>query len=633
MKKHTVMAKWLLASTLGIAAVGVGGTLPAPAVYAEQSMKQADFEKAAKDFISLAEQQDWDTLYPLLSEQLQEFLPKEQLPQLWAGLNAYGKINNVVLQENQHNGLHQKVKLLVTAANGPLVFVFNYDENGKVVDFHPEQASDPSQIINPDYNHPENYIEKQITIGDAPFTLPGVLTLPKGDGPFPVVVLVHGSGPNDMDETAYGFKPFRDMAVGLANHGVAVLRYDKRTNTHSIKSSMDPKFSIMEETVEDANLAVEALKSIPKVDSKNIFVLGHSQGGYALPLILENDKSKDIKGGIGVAGPTGKFHELLLWQMEQSLLRAEEMNAPQEQLDAAKAQVDWLKSQITYLNDPQYSRDNLPPEFQLTPAYWWFDLNDYDPAELIKEQNVPLLFLQGGKDIQVPAEHLENWKAALDGRKNAQYQLYPDMMHFLANYPAEPDGMTEYMTPGNVAEEMINDIAEWVKTGTITEETDVDLTVYKDYEPGLFWSEPFAWAIGEGIIKGYEVEKVLKPYQPMTESEYLRVFLRYKLGEDLKDESLANIYSLAKSYGLPVKEKGNAALSRGEAAVLLVSTFTESTVSEEEAVQWLYDHNLVDGYLDSNGQAPKNYTSFKPNEPMKRSHIVTMLYRMDQANQ
>lgn len=624
-----MIGKWLLAGSLGITTVGVGGFIPSPYVYAEQSMKQVDYEQAAKEFISLAEQQDWDTLYPLLSENLQKYLTKEQLPHLWAGFASYGKVNTVTLQEKQNNGLHEKVKLLLTAENGTLLFVLNYNQNGKVDDFHIEAPNDPSQIINPEYNHPENYIEKQITIGEESFTLPGVLTIPKGDGPFPVVILVHGSGPNDMDETLYAIKPFRDIAVGLANHGVAVLRYDKRTNTHAIKASMDPKFTIMEETVLDANLAVKALKSIPKVDDNNIFVLGHSQGGYALPLILENDKNQEIKGAIGVAGPTGKFHDLLLWQMEQALLRAEKMNAPKEQIDAAKAQVEWLKSQIALLEDPQYSRDNLPPEFQLQPPYWWFDLNEYEPAELIKEQNVPLLFLQGGKDIQVPAEQLENWKSALEGRKNVQYQLYPDMMHMLVNYKDKPDGITEYMTPGNVPEEFIGDIAEWVKTGSIKEENSVDLTIYKDYQPGLFWSHAFAWAISEGIIKGYEEEKVLKPYQSMTESEYLRVFLRSKLGADLKDESLANIYSLAKSYGLPVKGKGNAALSRGEAAVLLVTSYTGNTVSEEEAVKWLYDQNIIDGYLDQNGKAQKNFTTFKPNEPMKRSHLVTMLYRLN----
>ena len=247
----------------------------------------------------------------------------------------------------------------------------------------------------------------------------------------------------------------------------------------------------------------------------------------------------------------------------------------------------------------------------------------------MKKQDVPLLFLQGGKDIQVSAEQLDNWKSALKDRKNAQYQLYPDMMHMLADYPGEPDGMTEYMVPGNVSEELIDDVASWVKTGTIKEPTSVDLTVYKDYEPNLFWSDAFSWAINKGIIKGYEDEKVLRPYQPMKESEYLRVFLRHVLGSQLKDESTTNIYTLAKSYGLPVKGQENAIITRGEAAILLAKSFTGKTLSEEKAVQWLYEQNIVDGYPDQNGKAQKTYDSFQPNTPMKRSHVVTMLYRIN----
>ncbi len=623
-KKYSVIGKWLLAGSLGIAAVSLGAPLPYPHVSAEQAVKEVDYEKAAKEFISLARQENWEALYPLLNDTLQQHLPQERLPQFWAGFTSpYGKINDVTLQASKKNGPYTKVELLITTEVQPYLFVLHYDQHGKVNDFTMAMATDPAQFTNPAYNHPENYTETPVMFGEEPFTLPGILTIPKGDGPFPVVVLVHGSGAHDMDETVFAFKPFRDLAVGLANHGIAVLRYDKRTYTHAIKSNINPKFSIMEETVFDANHAVEKLKSIPKIDGKNIFVLGHSQGGYALPLILENDKNKDVKGAIGVAGPTGKFHDLLLWQFEEALTRAEKTNAPKEQIDAIKGQVEWMKAQIHLLEDPQYSRDNIPPTFQLQNPYWWFDLNEYNPAELMIKQEVPLLFLQGGKDVQVSAKQLNKWKTALQDHKDVQYQLYPNMMHMLADYPGEPDGTTEYMVPGNTSEELIDDVASWVKTGTIHP---ADLTVYKDYQAGLFWSEAFAWAINKGIIKGFE-GKVLRPYQPMKESDYLRVFLRNKLGTKLKDESLANIYALAKKYDLPVKGHGN--ISRGEAAVLLAKSYTGETLSEKDAVQWLYEQNIVDGYSDQNGKANKTYDSFQPNTPMKRSHLVTMLYRLN----
>lgn len=627
MKKYSVFGKWLLACSLGVGAVSLGGVVPPQHVYAEQTLTQADYENKSKEFMNLVEKEDWASLYSLFNQTLQKYVSQEHLPHLLPGMTAaYGKINKVELQATESNSLYTTVKMLVTAEQGPYVFVLHFDQKGKVNDFTITMATDPNQFRNPEYNHPEKYIEKPIVFGEKPFQLPGVLTVPKGEGPFPVVVLVHGSGAHDKDETIFTMKPFRDLAVGLANHGIAVLRYDKRTYTHAVKSSMDPKFSIMEETVIDANHAVEKLKSLPEIDGENIFVLGHSQGAYALPLILENDKKKDIKGAIGVAGPVGKFHELLLWQIEEGLERAKKMNAPQEQIAAIQEQLDWMQAQAALLEDPQYSQDNLPAEFGLSNPYWWFDLKEYEPAERMAEQDVPLLLLQGGKDIQVPAEHLDQWKEVLKEPDNVQYQLYPNMMHMLADYAGEPDGMTEYYTPGNVAEAMIDDVAAWVKTGKLNDS--VDLTVYKDYQPNQFWSEPFAWAINKGIIKGYEDEKVLRPYKPMRESEYLRVFLRNQLGSDLKDESLANIYGLAKEYGLPVKGDGD--ITRGEAAVLLAKSFTGKTLNEEKAVQWLYDEGIVDGYPDEKGNVQKTYESYKPDEPMKRSHLVTMLYRIQQ---
>ena len=138
------MAKWFLAGSLGVAAIGGGfSPLSAQQVSAEQAMKQADYEKAANEFISLAEEQKWDALYPLLSEDLQSYLTKEQLPQYWSGFTSpYGKINTTSIQSNHYNGVHTKVALQITAEQGSYTLVLNFDSNGKVDDFHTEMATD-----------------------------------------------------------------------------------------------------------------------------------------------------------------------------------------------------------------------------------------------------------------------------------------------------------------------------------------------------------------------------------------------------------------------------------------------------------------------------------------------------------
>ncbi|MEH7125314.1 MULTISPECIES: alpha/beta hydrolase family protein [unclassified Bacillus (in: firmicutes)] len=464
------LGKLALAGSIGLSGIA-GGLLSEHQVSAAENINEVNFEKKAKEYADLFKTTDWEKAYGHLSNSLQAKVAKEQLPTLIAGLTEaqFGKTKEITLKDIKKNGVHTNAAFTVTADQGVYELVLRLNDAGQIDDMLFNTYAVPGQYLNPSYNHPENYTEKQVVFGDGEFTIPGVLTVPKGEGPFPVVVLVHGSGAHDMDETFASLKPFRDMAVGLVNEGVAVLRYDKRTYSHAIKSYLTPKFTIKDETVLDANLAVEKLKAMPEIDAENIFVFGHSQGAFALPMIIDNDKNKDIKGVIGAAGPSGKFHELMIWQVEQQLQRAKDMNVPAEQVKAAEASVAFFKEQFSLLDDPQYSADNLPANFQFTPSYWWFDLRDFVPAELAKKQSVPTLLLQGGKDIQVPSSELDAWKKALKDRDNVDYKLYPDMFHMLVNFKGQIDGMTEYMTQGNVPQEFISDIAQWVKTGEIKE--------------------------------------------------------------------------------------------------------------------------------------------------------------------
>ncbi|RYI27896.1 hypothetical protein EVU96_15680 [Bacillus infantis] len=615
--------KLVLAGSLGISGLAAGFPAMVKTVQAQEQQAQADYEKAAAEFVRHAGAKKWEEAYPMLSSQLQEYVTKELLPYFWSGLTApLGKVQKSEFKRLEEDGVHTKAIFMMTAENGAYELILRMNGEGRIDEFFFDPVMPGVSFTEPDYHHPENYSEKQLVIGEGEFELPGVLTVPKGEGPFPAVVLVHGSGSNDRDEKAYSYKPFRDIAVGLANEGIAVLRYDKRTRVHPLKSSLTPGFSIQEETVEDANLAVERLLAEKEIDHDQIFVLGHSQGGFALPLILENDKQDNIKGAIGVAGPAGKFQDLLLWQMEEAVKRAEKMNAPAEQLQAVKANLALYQEQFTILNNPDYSKDNIPASFKLQNPYWWFDLRDYEPTELAEKQDVPMLLLQGGKDIQVPASELDEWKKALADREDVDYKLYPDMFHMLGNYGGIPDGATEYLTPGNVPQSFISDVAQWIKTG----ELGADLTDYKDYKENQYWSEAFRWAVGEGIIQGYN--HLLKPNAAIKETEYLKVFFRHKLGSAFKDESQSNVYALAKEYKLPVGAKPNAALSRGAAAVLLAKSYAKKDLTTAEAVAWLYKEGIINGYPGKDGKADKTLKSYKPDAAMSRAHLVTMLHRL-----
>ncbi|MBP2242268.1 dienelactone hydrolase [Cytobacillus eiseniae] len=524
MAKKTIKSirSLMLASTLGLTAVAGNLAISGHQVSAEEVQNVIDYENRSKEFLNVVQAKNWDDAYHLLSKDLQSALPKELLSTLWSQLTApYGEVKETSFERVKNDGVHTKATFIATAEQGVYKQEIKFNKEGQIDDFLFDVITAPESFLNPPYNHPENYNEKQVVIGEGKYALPGVLTVPKGDGPFPVVVLVHGSGPNDMDETMNVFKPFRDIAVGLANEGIAVLRYDKRTRAHTVKTSTEPTFSIQEETVIDANLAVDQLKTLPEIDPNQIFVLGHSQGAFALPLIVENDKSKDIKGVIGVAGPAGKFHKLLVWQMEEQLKLAEKMKAPKEQIIAINELLATYQNQFSILEDPQYSKENIPASFQMQNAYWWFDLRDYVPTELAKKQDIPTLLLQGAKDLQVPVSEFETWKTALNNRDNVDYKLYPNMFHTLVDYPGEPNWMTEYMTPGNVSQPFLSDIAEWVKTGSIQPAEVQPEPEDPKQEPTVYWD---GLLMKKGQIGKIEVVKPINLWKRVDDKlEFVRV--------------------------------------------------------------------------------------------------------------
>jgi hypothetical protein len=165
--------------------------------------------------------------------------------------------------------------------------------------FVPSKPAVPAKT--PPYARPDACTESAATVESGEYRLPGTLTVPNGAGPFPAVVLLHGSGPQDRDETIGPNKPLRDLAWGLAGKGVAVLRFDKRTQVYGPKLVKE-KITLKEEVVDDAVAAAALLRKQPKVDPKKVFVLGHSLGAVAAPQVGERDP--DLAGLVVMAANT-----------------------------------------------------------------------------------------------------------------------------------------------------------------------------------------------------------------------------------------------------------------------------------------------------------------------------------------
>ena len=185
--------------------------------------------------------------------------------------------------------------------------------------------------------------ERDITLGADGYKLPGTLTLPKravGSDVcrVPCVILVHGSGPHDRDETIGPNKPFRDLAWGLAERGIAVVRYEKRTKAYGaacVPAGRELDYDT--EAVDDAVAIVEQVRALPELASDSVYVLGHSLGGTLAPRIA--GRSKGLAGIIILAGLARPLEDALEEQFYYtSSLTDSSVNV--------KAQLDELKQQL-----------------------------------------------------------------------------------------------------------------------------------------------------------------------------------------------------------------------------------------------------------------------------------------------
>ncbi|GAA2135974.1 alpha/beta hydrolase [Actinomadura napierensis] len=347
-----------------------------------------------------------------------------------------------------------RVSVPVECERGTLTVVMSVDGSGLLNGFRlaPGGAGawDP-----PPYADPSAFEERDVTVGSGPLSVPGTLTLPRGRGPWPGVVLLSGGGPFDRDATSGPNKPLKDIAWGLATNGIAVLRFDKVTCAHPAEVAADPGFTMADEYVPHALAAASLLRREPGVDAARIFVLGHSMGGKAAPRVAAADPS--LAGLVIMAGDAQPMHEAAV-----RVTRHLASLTPGPSADAAVAAI---VRQAARVADPALSPStpaaDLP--FGLSAPYW-LDLRAYDPVATALDLHKPMLILQGGRDYQVTVEDdLARWRTALGGRPDVAIRVHDaaDHLFFPGTGPSTP---ADYERPQHVDPAVIDDIAGWLKT-------------------------------------------------------------------------------------------------------------------------------------------------------------------------
>lgn len=342
------------------------------------------------------------------------------------------------------------VVVRVRSAEGRRRFVFGFTDEG--INTVLVRPSETATWTPPAYADQSAFTEQELTLA-APgeCSLGATLTMPDGEGSVPGVVLVHGNGVQDRDQTIGPNKTFKDIAWGLASRGVAVLRYDKRTYACGVDLA---DVTVDDVVTEDALTALDRLRESPRVGS--VFVAGHSFGGLFAPRIALRDGG--LSGVVMLApGPARPIADVIVAQTEHLVNLDETVtDAERQQLQQVRAVAEKIR---TLDIDDGEVVNNLGGET------YYRTLEEYDHAEAIQELSIPRYLAQGGRDWQVTVEaDLELWRSALDGESAATIEVYPDLNHRFQKGTGKATAQ-EYQEPdGHVAKRLVADIASFVTT-------------------------------------------------------------------------------------------------------------------------------------------------------------------------
>ena len=400
-----------------------------------------------------------DSIHALLSKELQEKLSPEVFKDMFRqSEKQFGKLQSKgEWQKESAQGITLYYSdLKFERYSLRLLLSFDADGGMNTIRLMPVPAASTAQPVA--YNK-EKMLERDITVGADGFKLPGTLTLPVGKKKVPVVILVHGSGSQDRDETVGPNKPFRDLAWALADRGIATVRYEKRTKVYG--AACVPEGREMDydtESVDDAVAIAAWAKTLPEIDADSIYVLGHSLGATLAPRIAE--RTDGLAGIILVAALARPFEDAIVEQMTYiSSLTDSSANA-KKQITEIKKQADNIKK----LGTPEYD-DKIPLLLNLPRSYWEF-ANAYKPVEVASKLALPILILQGERDYQVTMQDFGLWRFGLMRNKNAFLKSYPKLNHMLQEGSGKATPF-EYNQASPVVGYVMDDIASFIHNGNL----------------------------------------------------------------------------------------------------------------------------------------------------------------------
>ena len=303
-------------------------------------------------------------------------------------------------------------------------------------------------------------ITQNILVGEGTqYPLKGKITLPDDvSKPVPAVVFVHGSGSSNMDEKVYKLTPFKDLAEGLAQRGIASIRYDKRSFAHPFKLLKEKDLTVRQETIEDAILAADLLKQHPSIDPEKVFIAGHSMGGMLAPRI--DAEGGNFRGLILLAGSPRKLEDILLYQTRETLSLSGKLVRfiLEKQIKTLEATFQGLYN----LTDEEAKAKKIGGG---TTAYYFKEMGEHSVEGYLAQLTKPILVMQGSKDFQVKADmDFVMYQELLADHPDASFRLYDNLNHcFVPSVFGRIDkAKQEYAVEQHIGHEVISDIADWI---------------------------------------------------------------------------------------------------------------------------------------------------------------------------
>jgi dienelactone hydrolase len=423
---------------------------------AQIEANRATLEQRAREFLTQQAEGSFDAAHERLTASTAAEFSVTAMTDSWQRIvSVSGAFDAVIESEYQETNDEAAVVTVETNfVRAKNTFRIVLTENG--VRAYELSAQEPHSWEEPAYADTSAFAETTTTLGATESCdLGATLSVPEGDRKLPGVVVVHGSGPVDRDGTFGPNKPYKELAWGLASRGVAVLRYDKRTNACAVDRS---NVTVDDATTDDALTAVEQLRAHDRVAADSVFVVGHSIGGALAPRIAARDGR--LAGAVMLApGPVRPIAETVLDQ-EQYLIEQQDLPEQKRKEALAKARARAEKIRSLDIGDDEVL-------LGLGGREYFRSLAEYDGPASAADREIPLFVGQGDRDYQVTVEDdFAIWREALSGKPAVRFEVYDGLNHLFQDGTGPSTG-TEYYRPGAVFDRrVVEDIAEFVEANS-----------------------------------------------------------------------------------------------------------------------------------------------------------------------